>query len=646
MKARTFLAILLILAFVLGACAPSPVESEVNQPPAEEATQPPAAEEATEPPAEATEPPAEATQPPTEDTGIAEDGIQYYYPNPPEYDQAKINMDYEGKIITITLRPDVKWSDGSPITTQDIIGTYEIFWATKQFIWDYITEMEAVDEQTVVFYLNDLNFRSQRFLLRDKKILPYSMYGDLMDRAAALREAGALEGADFDSFIEDLNAFRPQVPVVSGPFMIENEADMTESQLTFFKNPNFFNADKIDYTAAIYLYGETAACAPLVQSHMVDYSTAAYSPAMTETFEEMGIEVLRTPLGAGMGIGFNWNKHPFELKEVRQAFAYVIDRVQNAEVANGKSGNPFKYMAGLPDSAAEVWVPNILDELNPYEKDLAKAEELLTSVGFTKGSDGIWVDDTGKPMDYKLWVPGSWIDTLGTATDAAEQLTNFGIRVEVQPYQDTERRNIMSEGNYDLIADLHGSYYNPPHPYRFFELNLLPYFNEPENATTPGMGIPLDWEIDGEMVNLRDLIAEMVAGTDVDQQMPAIEAMIKLYNEELLTLPMWERLTASPVDKTRSTGWLPFDHHIYVNNHTGDPYTFIQIMEGILKPGPDGVYQTCNAYTQPPKGHFNMFIADAYIADVPDLFYPSLFYYMWGLDQYIPMLGASFEILK
>lgn len=659
MKPRYLLNILLVFAFLLSACAqatPAP-QAAPTEPAAPAPTQaPPDKPEPSEPPAAPTEteaeeagppPQAEPVEPPTTETEFPDDGLEYVFANPPEYDQSKIDMDYDGRIITVSLRPGATWSDGTPISSQDILGTYEIYWATKQFIWDYIEKMEAIDDLTVVFYLNDLNFRSQRFILRDKKIFPYSQYGELMDRAAALRQAGSQDSAEYTKFMEDLAAFRPQDPVVSGPFMVENPGDITESQIRLVKNPAYFNADKIEYNDLIYYFGESAACAPLHQSGMVDFSNSAYSPAIVDTFEQMGLTVLRTPLGAGMGIGFNWKIHPFELKEVRQAFAYIIDREQNAVIGNGKSAKPFEYMSGLPDSAAEVWAKDILDELNRYELNHAKAEELLTSVGFTKGADGIWVDDTGKKMEYKMWVPGGWVDTLGMATDAAEQLTQFGIKVEVQPYQDAERKTIMEEGRFELIADLHGSYFNPPHPYRFFELNFLPYFNDYGNEVTPGMSIPYDWELDGEPVNIKELIAAMVAGQDLEAQQEAIHKMVRLYNENLFTVPMWERLAANPVDTTRSTGWLPWDHPIYQNSHSSDHYTYIQLLSGILKPGPDMSYHGCNPYVQPPKGHFNWFTSDAYFQERDaDILYPPLFYYMFGYDMYIPMLGATFEVLK
>ncbi len=78
------------------------------------------------------------------------------------------------------------------------------------------------------------------------------------------------------------------------------------------------------------------------------------------------------------GYGLTKWIYPLDKKEARQAFAYIIDRAENAQVAaQGPAGVAIKYEAGFTDTA----VPNCLsqdtvDHLNPYNKDWARAEEL------------------------------------------------------------------------------------------------------------------------------------------------------------------------------------------------------------------------------------------------------------------------------
>ena len=70
---------------------------------------------------------------------------------------------------------------------------------------------------------------------------------------------------------------------------------------------------------------------------------------------------------------------------MRQAIAYAIDRVENCTVAFGESCRPIKYMVGFTDAAVPTWLSaDQIAKLNTYDYDPAKAEALLTGIGFTE----------------------------------------------------------------------------------------------------------------------------------------------------------------------------------------------------------------------------------------------------------------------
>jgi ABC-type transport system substrate-binding protein len=61
----------------------------------------------------------------------------------------------EGKVITMKLRDDIVWSDGTPITAEDFIFTYQMTIDPKNTVasaypYDQMTSVEAPDEHTVV----------------------------------------------------------------------------------------------------------------------------------------------------------------------------------------------------------------------------------------------------------------------------------------------------------------------------------------------------------------------------------------------------------------------------------------------------------------------------------------------------------------
>ena len=100
-KVSTLFSLIVLLALMLSACGAPP------------ATEPPAA---TDPPA--TEPPA--TEPPTSEPTEA--------PATAEATEAPAEEFPEGvtAVITITLPEGATWSDGTPLTSKDLVGTWDI----------------------------------------------------------------------------------------------------------------------------------------------------------------------------------------------------------------------------------------------------------------------------------------------------------------------------------------------------------------------------------------------------------------------------------------------------------------------------------------------------------------------------------------
>ena len=81
-------------------------------------------------------------------------------------------------------------------------------------------------------------------------------------------------------------------------------------------------------------------------------------------------------------------------------------------------------MTGMSDLIAENTVDkSVLDGLDQYDYDPDLAAQMLTDIGFSKGADGVWVDDTGKRMafyadlssaDYSDWAAAARKRHAGT----------------------------------------------------------------------------------------------------------------------------------------------------------------------------------------------------------------------------------------
>lgn len=629
MRTFKFISVLLLLAMVLAACAPA---ATPTQPPAVEPTKAPEA-----PPAEPTKAP-EPTAAPVEPTKApAEEPLPEGVAN----------------ILTVKLREGLKWSDGSPLTAQDLVGTYNIYWLQQNSVWALLKDVVAKDDLTVDFLIANPSPRALRLILRSYQPAPYSVYAKWMDDAGKMRADGVKNDSDeAKALLDDLYAFNPTEVVAYGPFNID-AANITEAQMDLVKNPTGYNADKIDFDKVLLYYGETAVSLPLVLAGEIDYSTHGYTPSDVEAIKAIpNLQVFTGPTGTGPGLWFNQKVAPFELKEVRQAFAYIIDREENATVAMGEAGKAISYEAGFTDLQVETWLSaDDIAKLNPYKKDWAKAEELLTSVGFKKGSNGKWLDPAGQPFKPELSVPADFADWLGSAENASQQLNAFGIESTVRGYPSSERPTTQAEGKYQILVDL-SIYYNPPHPYTSYNYYLNTPRNNPD-ATDAKVGMSFPWKqtVDGKEVNIPDLLKEASAGFDVEAQKAPIATLAKIVNEQLPVLGLFERYSTDVFNMdARVEGWRPFDDPVYKNNQA-DLYMAIQMLEGELKPtaaNADKSFHTIYPYPQPPKYTLNLFPSNSLPNGVGNpsygLMYPPLFYYMWATAEYIPAVAESYTL--
>lgn len=599
-------------------------------------------------PPQATETPIQATEAPT--------ATPTDVPQPTAIPTSAIILP-EGvsNILTVTLKPNIQWSDGSALTARDLVGTYEIMWAQKASAWNYINDAKAVDDLTVEFYITTPTPRALRLLLRSYQPSPYSIYGKWMDQAAQLRKAGkAADGDEAKALLEDLYAFKSDKAVSYGPFKLDSDS-VTEAQLQLVKNPVGFNAANINLDKILVYYGETAAAMPLVLAGEIDYSTHAYTPSDVEAIQAIPhMKILGGPTGTGPGLWFNQAVYPLDKKEVRQAFAYIINREENAKVALGLAGRAIEYEAGFVDTAVKTWLTDeTIAKLNHYKKDWAKAEELLTSIGFKKGSDGIWVDDKGAPLAFELSVPSDFADWLGATENASQQLNAFGFKTSVRGYPSNERSAIQKEGKYQILVDI-SIFYSPPHPQSSFNYYLNAPRNNPE-ATDGLYGYNFPWKQtmpDGSKVYIPDLLKAGIDGLDADAQKPAIQQLSLLVNDQLPVLALFERYATDPVNfGTRVDGWLDdFNAPLYKNGQGADNYISIQLLDGNLRRSAtgDGSLHTIWPYKQPPTYILNDFAETSLTGSLGalayDSMYPPLFFYMWATGEYKPIVAESFTL--
>ncbi|GEK33412.1 oligopeptide ABC transporter substrate-binding protein [Kurthia sibirica] len=337
--------------------------------------------------------------PTKEDFLIGDDGI------------GKLAVDEDKKVATVTIPKDIKWSDGEPLTAEDLIYPYLII-GDKDYTGvrydtnfqniigakeyhdgkaDSISGIKKVDDQTI-----EISF---------KKISPaiYSGGDGLWGYAAPAHQLKDIKVKD----LEKSDAVRKN-PATLGAFVI-NKIVKGES-VEMVANKNYWKGQpKLD-KVVISVVPSTSIAASL-KAGKYDLAVPNYPANDYATIKDLkNITILGRPELAYSYLGFKlgkWDSKKSEVivdekakmndKDLRQAIAYAMDIEQVADV----------YYDGLR-SRANSLIPPVFsayydDSLKGYSYDKKKAEELLDKAGYKDtDKDGFREDKNGKPLTIKL----------------------------------------------------------------------------------------------------------------------------------------------------------------------------------------------------------------------------------------------------
>ncbi len=482
----------------------------------------------------------------------------------------------------VHLRQGVKWHDGSSFTAKDVVSTFYLGYLFNWAVWNYIDEVKAVDDYTVDFHMNRPSSVVPRYILREH-IRAYSVYGKYYEQLKGLLDQGKdADSSEVKMLRVQFSQFRPETIIGTGPYTL-NPLDMTEAAVELKKFAGYWDPEKAKFDSIKVYNGETPTVTPLVMAKEVDYATHGFPPASERQFIADGVRIARPPTYSGPAIFFNHNMYPLNRKEVRQAIAYAINKVENATVSLGESAIKQKYMSGLSDNILPLWMDKAdMAQLNPYDFNTAKAAEILESIGFTKNSRGIWVDDQGKTMEYDLMVPQEFADWSAAAQNVANQLTNFGIKTTVRGVTHTQVPQEVWNSRFEMAIQGWGA--GNPHPHFSFYADLITY-NYP-SGQGPGMNFPLVQQTAefGE-VDLEDAVVATADGFDSVAQRAAVAKLAKIINDMLPIVPLWERYGNNPVvDGVRVTDWPGDDHKAWGSSPYADNPVGLMLLNGELSP--------------------------------------------------------------
>jgi peptide/nickel transport system substrate-binding protein len=342
---------------------------------------------------------------------------------------------------TLKLRQGIEWSDGTPLTSADVVFTYHdlLLGPTGAELGgsgfqEWVESVTAADDLTAVFTLKKPNPRFQLDYFAVKiwggfSIMPKHIW----------------EGQDPLTF--KFYDAEQGWPVGTGAYKLTGfNADGTE--FTYERNDDWWGAKSgwRELPAPKYLTwiwaGPPETRAALMQDNQIDSLMDITLGALQAL--QAGNENIATwysdlpkawvPDPCSRTLEFNTTVAPWDDPEMRWAINYVIDRDQIVEIAY--EGSTFKSRHFFPayppldamvDGAIEAgaWNVDQLWEVNPD-----KAAEILTAKGYAKNGD--YYEKDGEQLTLDITTHEAFIEKQRIAQVVVEQLQAFGINASTR----------------------------------------------------------------------------------------------------------------------------------------------------------------------------------------------------------------------
>lgn len=308
----------------------------------------------------------------------------------------------DGKTYTFHLNKNVKFSDGKPVTADDVAFTYtamcdpsydgpradavEKLVGYKEYKDGSATSVEGikvVDKNTITFTLTDV---------KAPAIYDFS-YG-IMEKEYYNFEKGNMQK------IKDLF----QKPIGCGPYKLKQYKPGQE--VVFERNDNYWRG-KPKIANVIMKVTNAQTVIQELTTGGVDIDGVAVKPENVDMLKKAGFLNLNIYPANNYGyIGWNMRLPMFADKNVRKALVYGFNR-------KGFVDAYYKGYADVCNSPISPVSWAYSEDIDKYDYDPQKAEELLDAAGWKKGSDGFRYKDGKKFTIHWLTYTGSkYVDAL------------------------------------------------------------------------------------------------------------------------------------------------------------------------------------------------------------------------------------------
>ncbi|HJS31758.1 MAG TPA: peptide ABC transporter substrate-binding protein [Alphaproteobacteria bacterium] len=295
----------------------------------------------------------------------------------------------KGVMVTYTIRPDATWGDGTPVTTDDVVFTWEVGRHPQSGVGNFelyrrIVKVEAHDTKSFTLHVDKLTFEYNA--INDFQLLPAHL-----ERRHFADPENYRKRTTYDT-----DTANPGLAF--GPYRIVEVAP--GSHVALEPNPTWWGMPPHFKRIVVRVIENTAALEANLISGTIDYIAGELGLTLDQalTFERRQGHRFEIQYKAGLiyeHIDLNLDNPILKDKRVRQALLLALDREAiSRELFQGKQPVAHSFVSPLD------WIA--FDDLSKYPHEPKRAAALLDEAGWSQIKDGFRHNTKGDRLALEL----------------------------------------------------------------------------------------------------------------------------------------------------------------------------------------------------------------------------------------------------
>ncbi|MDP9070913.1 MAG: ABC transporter substrate-binding protein, partial [Actinomycetota bacterium] len=417
------------------------------------------------------------------------------------------------KTWTVTLRDNLKWHDGRPLTAEDVRFSFDYYqkqagssgrYAHHVFDVPALDRAEVIDPRTIRFVMKQPAPQFDIMPGADLPIIPKHVWEGITEPGKATNI----------------------LPVGSGPYKVVEM--VSDQRYRLVANETYFKGKPTVDEIEIPIVKDPAAAFAALRTGQVDFVTRNVPPELATQFDgSSGVKVAKSTKFESTQLYFNARKPPLNDPKLRKAISLATDTQALVDTVLLGRGRPGRDGFIHPDSP---WaMPG-----GRHEFDRRRAEALLDQAGYAaKDPDGVRKAPNGTRLDFAVLVSSFEPQDLRAVQLMSQQVAPVGVRLRpeaLDPATLRQRRSappgqVPTYDAYMSTLEAHG-HVDPDSLYYFFHSPGPKGFG----AQITGWGNPRF-----------DQLTEQAAVSGKEERKPLLHEAQRILAEEAPVIVFWYR---------------------------------------------------------------------------------------------------------